>query len=84
MANSSMKPSLTARTLQFGSNCVAGAMMLSRMNRSEISRYDDLVSDLCRLRAPAPGTGPSPKGQPHERRPLRGRWTWWAIGSPKS
>lgn len=51
MANSN-KLSLAARTLHFGSNFAAGALMLSRMNRSEISRYDDLVLDLCRLRAP--------------------------------
>jgi hypothetical protein len=51
MADSNLKPSLGTRTLQFGSNFAAGALMLSRMNRSEISRYDDLVSDLCRMRA---------------------------------
>lgn len=50
MANPILKPSLSTRTLQFGSNFAAGALMLSRMNRSEISRFDDLVSDLCRMR----------------------------------
>ncbi|MET4632861.1 MULTISPECIES: hypothetical protein [Kaistia] len=51
MADSNLKPSLSTRTLEFGSHFAAGAMMLSRMNRSEIFRYDDLVSDLCRMRA---------------------------------
>ncbi|MCX5521077.1 hypothetical protein OSH10_21780 [Kaistia defluvii] len=49
MADSNLKSSLSARTWKFGSNFAAGAMMLSRMNRSEISRYDDLIADLCCL-----------------------------------
>ncbi|WP_029073902.1 hypothetical protein [Kaistia adipata] len=50
MGKSVAKPSLGTRTLDFGSSFAAGAMMLSRMNRSELSRFDDLVADLCCLR----------------------------------
>jgi hypothetical protein len=53
MVKPNAKPSLGTRTLDFGSSFAAGAMMLSRMNRSELTRYDDLVSDLCCLPNPA-------------------------------
>ncbi|BCP53233.1 hypothetical protein K32_18500 [Kaistia sp. 32K] len=70
------KPSLGTRTLEFGSSFAAGAMMLSRMNCSELSRYDDLVSDLCRLRAPPGGPSPEPK---EATLPPRRRWRLWGV-----
>lgn len=77
MANSNMKLSLSTRTLHFGSSFAAGAMMLSRMNRSELSRYDDLVSDLCCL--PTPGSKSPNRSAPTDKR--RTRWTIWALGA---
>lgn len=53
MADLPLKFGIAHRTRHFGSSLAAGAMMLSRMNRSEISRYDDLMADLSRLRTPA-------------------------------
>lgn len=61
MADSFLKLSLSTRTLQFGSNFAAGAMMLSRMNRSEISRYDDMVSELCRMQSHAGNRSDEPR-----------------------
>lgn len=82
MANSNAKPSFGTRTLHFGSSFAAGAMMLSRMNRSEISRYDDLVSDLCCLRTPGNASAHISNPAPQ---PLRHRtWMRWGISSLKS
>jgi len=79
MANSNMKLPLSKRTLQFGSSFAAGAMMLSRMNRSELSRYDDLVTDLCCL--PTQASGSSHRTAPLDKR--RTRWTLWTLGVGK-
>lgn len=76
MGKSVSKPSLSTRTLHFGSSFAAGAMMLSRMNRSEISRYDDLVADLCCLRTP-PGSRDDDRNEP--KLPPRKRWLRWSA-----
>ncbi|MBN8998806.1 MAG: hypothetical protein J0H54_05260 [Rhizobiales bacterium] len=55
MATSDRKPSLGQRTLGIGSNFAAGAMMLSHLNRSALTRYDDLLEDLARLHRDAQG-----------------------------
>jgi len=75
MGKSVSKPSLSTRTLDFGSSFAAGAMMLSRMNRSEISRFDDLVADLCCLRPPDSRRDDPNKPQ---RAPHR-RWLRWSV-----
>lgn len=79
MVKSTARSTLSARTLDFGSSFAAGAMMLSRMNRSEISRYDDLVADLCCLRTPHSGdkrTEPEPAP--------RKRWLLWRVGGGRT
>ena len=75
MVKSVAKPSLSTRTLHVGSSFAAGAMMLSRMNRSDISRYDDLVADLCCLHTPS--------GRGEERKELapRRRWRLWGVNT---
>jgi hypothetical protein len=75
MGKSVSKPSLGTRTLDFGSSFAAGAMMLSRMNRSEISRFDDLVADLCCLRTP--GSRGDDRIEPQL--PPRRRWLRWSA-----
>lgn len=75
MAKSAAKPSLSTRTLHFGSSFAAGAMMLSRMNRSEISRFDDLVADLCCLRTP----GSRDDGPVEPQLVPRWRWLRWSA-----
>jgi hypothetical protein len=70
MGKPASRPSLSTRTLGFGSSFAAGAMMLSRMNRSELTRYDDLVSDLCCL--------PTPRSQSDDpKRRALSRWLDW-------
>lgn len=81
MANS--KLSLSTRTLHFGSSFAAGAMMLSRMNRSEISRYDDLVSDLCCLRTPHGDRADDLRRKEPALAP-RKRWMRWTLSSEKT
>ncbi|MBN9027224.1 MAG: hypothetical protein J0H20_16890 [Rhizobiales bacterium] len=80
MANSIMKLPLSKRTLQFGSSFAAGAMMLSRMNRSELSRYDDLVTDLCCLPTSTSGSSHHRKAPVDKRRT---RWTIWTLAAGK-
>ena len=55
MATSDRKPSFSQRTLDLGSSFAAGAMMLSHLNRSALTRYDDLLADLARLHRDAQG-----------------------------
>lgn len=43
------KSSIGQRTLDIGSCLAAGAMMLSHLNRSGLTRYDDLLDDLARF-----------------------------------
>ncbi|MCX5493787.1 hypothetical protein OSH11_03625 [Kaistia dalseonensis] len=54
MARYEHKPSLGRRTLDIGSTFAAGALMLSHMNRSGLTRYDDLIADLSRFSIDAP------------------------------
>lgn len=49
MATSDQKSSISSRTLRIGSCLAAGAMMLSHLNRSGLTRYDDLLEDLARF-----------------------------------
>jgi hypothetical protein len=65
------KSSLSQRTLDIGSSFAAGAMMLSHMNRSGLTRYDDLLADLSRLHA-------SQAREKRADRPLRARPRWVA------
>ncbi|ODT17145.1 MAG: hypothetical protein ABS35_26530 [Kaistia sp. SCN 65-12] len=81
MGKSVAKPSLSTRTLHFGSSFAAGAMMLSRMNRSEISRFDDLVADLCCLRTP--GSSDGNPIETHLAAPRR-RWLRWSANRDHS
>lgn len=60
------KPSLGKRTLTLGSSFAAGAMMLSHMNRSAVTRFDDMIADLARFH---PGSAPVKRAD----RPLRDR-----------
>lgn len=82
MGKSVSKTSLSTRTLHFGSSFAAGAMMLSRMNRSEISRYDDLVADLCRLRT-SPGSSSRGDDRSEPKLPPRKRWLRWSADVPR-
>ncbi|MCX5514582.1 hypothetical protein C3941_16505 [Kaistia algarum] len=65
------KSSLGQRTLDIGSSFAAGAMMLSHMNRSGLTRYDDLMADLSRLHA-------NQARDKRADRPLRPRPRWVA------
>jgi hypothetical protein len=80
MGKSVSKPSLSTRTLDFGSSFAAGAMMLSRMNRSELSRFDDLVADLCCLPTPVSRRDDPVKPQLAPRR----RWLRWSVHRDRS
>jgi hypothetical protein len=77
MAHTSSKPGLTHKTVHIGSSFAAGAMMLSRMNRSEVSRYDDLMADLSRLRTPAPVPLEATQPKPVDVNTRKSRWTRW-------
>jgi hypothetical protein len=58
--------------LGLGSSFFAGAIMLSHMNRSDLTRYDDLLADLSRLQSePAQRTRAD---RPQRQRP---RWIQW-------
>ena len=72
MSNSDRKLSLGERTIDIGSSFAAGAMMLSHMNRSGLTRYDDMMVDLARLQARQ--NAAKPADRPLRRRP---RWVAW-------
>jgi hypothetical protein len=85
MTQSDHKTSIGQRTLGIGSGFAAGALMLSHMNRSGLSRYDDMIADLSRLNAPAPRPAHGPKrSSARADRPQspRSRWVAWIYGKP--
>lgn len=71
MATSDQKTSISSRTLRIGSCLAAGAMMLSHLNRSGLTSYDDLLQDLARLH-PNQGAPARRADRPLRTRPVTG------------
>ncbi len=69
MTTSDQKPSISSRTLRIGSCLAAGAMMLSHLNRSALTRYDDLLHDLARFH-PHQGAPARRADRPLRKRPV--------------
>lgn len=76
MARTEHKASIGKKTLDIGSSFAAGALMLSHMNRSGLTRYDDLIADLNRLQY-APNHSTKRADRPHQR---RAAWVTWLYG----
>lgn len=71
MARSDRTPSQAQHKIGLGTSFAAGAMMLSHMNSSGLSRYDDLLADLSRLQK-----APAARAPKRADRPLRQRIRW--------
>ncbi len=71
MKQTPTKAVTSPRSLGIGSGLAAGALMLCHMNSSGLTRYDNLLADLGRLK-PAP----QPSVNRRSDRPLRKRSRW--------
>ena len=88
MAYSDQKSLQRTQKMSLGSSFAAGGLMLSHLNRSGITRYDDLLADLCKLHERSRSTlaetpdnilGPTPKARMSQQRTAkrRNRWVDW-------